>query len=100
MSNENINEEEVIDEKEAKKREIFGKIYKVMIALVIIFLIYDKLFPIECTSESKVIDIISVAGDHAVFKFDNGKTQELVGANLKRGDSYCTSSERKNKYFK
>lgn len=93
-------EVEQISEKEAKSRRYYGRAFKFAAPLVIAMYVYDALFPESCVEKAQVVDIISVEGTQATFKFSNGETKKISHANLKRGDTYCMSSERQNKYFK
>lgn len=91
---------EEITPEEAKKRKKFGIAYKIALPILFALLILDKLFPEECVEKSQVMDIISVEGTQATFKFSNGETKKVSHAYLKRGDNYCMATQRKNKYFK
>jgi hypothetical protein len=90
---------EEITPEEAKKRRKFGIAFKIALPILFAVLIYDKVFPEECVEQAQVMDIISVEGTLATFKFSNGKTEKISHANLKRGDTYCVAYQRQNKYF-
>jgi hypothetical protein len=45
--------------------------------------------PLECSSSSKVVDIISVDSPNANIKLENGQIITVKEAKLKIGDNYC-----------
>jgi len=50
---------------------------------------------IKCSSSSKVVDILSLNGNNAEIKLENGKIISVNKAKLKKGDIYCTSYSKK-----
>lgn len=94
--NEALSEQEIKKAKEARRHWI---VYKIIFPSICAMVVFDKLFPEECIEQAQVVDIVSVEGSKATFKFSNGKTEKISYGNLKRGDTYCLARERKNKYF-
>jgi hypothetical protein len=52
--------------------------------------------PLECSSSSKVIDIISLHYPNADIKLENGQIITVKEAKLKKGDNYCLAYSRNN----
>lgn len=95
--NKEISPEELKRTKESRK---YWMVTRIAAPLIIAMYAYDALFPEACVEKAQVVDIISVEGTQATFKFSNGETRKIGHPSLKRGDTYCMSSERQNKYFK
>lgn len=95
--NKELSIEDAIKNKESRQ---YWLVYWIIFPAVFAMWTYDKLFPEECIEKAQVVDIISVEGTKATFKFSNGKNETISYSNLKRGDTYCMASARKNKYFK
>lgn len=52
--------------------------------------------PLECSSSSKVIDIISVDYPNTNIKLENGQIITIKEAKLKKGDIHCLVYSRNN----
>lgn len=66
----------------------------IVASLIAFFCVQQTKYKMVCTSESMVVDIISLEYRDATIKLANGQIVKVNQATLKKGDSYCLRYEK------